>query len=77
MHIIRCVAYSYVSLGAEKHELIKTCSQLGRSVFLEKDASGGLSMLGASDWELPPGKDAAASPGAFSWRLPKTQVNDD
>ena len=69
----RCVAYSYVSLGVEKRELIKSCSQLGRSVFLEKDASGGLSMFGASDWEPPAGADEPAMSGSFPWRRPKTQ----
>ena len=33
----RCVAFSYVSLSSEKRDLIQSCSQLGRCVFLDKD----------------------------------------
>ena len=69
----RCVAFSYVSLAADKRDLIKSCSQLGRSVFLDQDEMGGLSMLGASDWELPHGVDGAVGTSAFSLRRPKAQ----
>lgn len=32
----RCVAFSYVSVDPERRDLIKACSQLGRSVFLDQ-----------------------------------------
>ena len=66
----RCVAYSYVSLGPEKQESMKACSQLGRCVFLDQNEMGELRMLGATDWELP---QEVSEPNAFSWRRPKTQ----
>lgn len=62
----KCVALSYVSLGADRRELIKECSQLGRSVFLDQDEMGGLTMFGASDWQLPPGTETVAGPPARS-----------
>jgi hypothetical protein len=62
----KCVAFSYVALGADRRELIKSCSQLGRSVFLDQDEMGGLTMFGASDWQLPPSAQVVAGPRSRS-----------